>query len=175
MSTLKLNNIEAATGTTINIASGDKLTGATGSIAAPGSVIQVQSSQVSAWSPMNSDTLATTGLAVSITPKFSSSKVLILVSINGLYTVDSATYGIYQLYKGSSFLNHISSAQGQNQTVVSESLAHQFLDSPSTTSATTYSVYYRSSANSSSIGFNNYALGGNNTTNSTITAMEIAQ
>ncbi len=146
-----------------------------GSINMPGSIIQVQSSQVSAWSPMNSDTLTSTGLAVSITPKFSSSKVLISVSINGLYTVDSATYGVYQLYKGSSFLNHISSAQGQNQTVVSEGLAHQFLDSPSTTSATTYSVYYRSSANSSSIGFNNYALGGNNTTNSTITAMEVAQ
>jgi len=147
-----------------------------GTVAMPaGMVVQVQSSQVSAWSPMNSDTLTSTGLSVSITPKFSSSKVLISISINGLYTVDSATYGIYQLYKGTSFLNHISSAQGQNQTVVSESLAHQFLDSPSTTSATTYSVYYRSSANSSSIGFNNYALGGNNTTNSTITAMEIKQ
>ena len=156
----------------------DTITGKTtaGTVAMPaGMVLQVQSSQVSAWSPMNSDTLASSGLSVSITPKFSSSKVLISVSINGLYTIDSATYGIYQLYKGTSFLNHISSAQGQNQSVVSESLAHQFLDSPSTTSATTYSVYYRASANSSTIGFNNYALGGNNTTNSTITAMEIKQ
>ena len=41
MSTLKLNNIEAATGTTINIASGDKLDGAAGSIIVPGIVIQV--------------------------------------------------------------------------------------------------------------------------------------
>ncbi len=46
MSTLKLNNIEAATGTTINIASGDKISGAAGSIVAPGQVIQTVSTTV---------------------------------------------------------------------------------------------------------------------------------
>ena len=44
MSTLKVNSIEARTGTTISVASGQKLTGAAGSIVTPGNVLQFQSS-----------------------------------------------------------------------------------------------------------------------------------
>jgi phosphotransferase system IIB component len=43
MSTLKTNTIQAATGSTVNVASGHKLSGAAGSIVAPGQVIQVVS------------------------------------------------------------------------------------------------------------------------------------
>ena len=42
MSTLKVNSIEARTGTTISVASGNKISGAAGSIAAPGQIIQIQ-------------------------------------------------------------------------------------------------------------------------------------
>lgn len=44
MSTLKVNSIEARTGTTISVASGNKITGAAGSIVTPGNVLQFQSS-----------------------------------------------------------------------------------------------------------------------------------
>ena len=43
MSTLKVNTIQPESGSTINIPSGNKLTGAAGSIVAPGAPIQVQS------------------------------------------------------------------------------------------------------------------------------------
>ena len=150
-----------------------------GNVAMPaGMVLQVQSSQVSAWSPTNSQSLISTGLAVSITPKFSNSKVLVSVSMNGLYTDAGTTYALYHLYRGGSIINFMTSVQGQNAGSGYEygaCLSNQFLDSPSTTSATTYTVYYRSSASGQSVGFNNYGIGGNNTTTSQITAMEIKQ
>ena len=43
MSTLKTNTIQAATGTTVNVASGHKMSGTAGSIIAPGMPLQVQS------------------------------------------------------------------------------------------------------------------------------------
>jgi len=143
-----------------------------------GAVLQVQSSQVSAWSPTSSTSAIASGLSVTITPKFNNSKVLVLVSMNGLYTQAAGTYAVYHLYKGGSIVNFMSSVQGQNAGSGYEygaCLAHQYLDSPATTSATTYEVYYLSAGTSGSVGFNNYAAGGNNTTHSTITAMEIAQ
>ena len=143
-----------------------------------GSTIQVVSSQRSAWSPTNSTSAVASGLNVTITPKFNNSKVFVLVSMNGLYTASAGTYGVYHLYKNGSIVNFMSSVQGQNAGSGFEygaCLAHQFFDSPATTSATTYEVYYLSAGTAGSIGFNNYAVGGNNTTHSTITAMEIAQ
>ena len=143
-----------------------------------GAVLQIQSSQKSAWSPTSSTSAVASGLSVTITPKFNNSKVLVLVSMNGLYTQTAGTYGVYHLYKGGSIVNFMSSVQGQNAGSGFEygaCLAHQFLDSPATTSATTYEVYYLSAGTTGSVGFNNYALGGNNTTHSTITAMELAQ
>ena len=47
MSTLKLNNIEAATGTTINVASGNKISGAEGSLSIPGTIVQVKEATTS--------------------------------------------------------------------------------------------------------------------------------
>ena len=41
MSTLKTNTIQAATGSTVSIASGNKISGAAGSIVAPGQILQV--------------------------------------------------------------------------------------------------------------------------------------
>ena len=44
MSILKVNNLQAESGTTVSVASGHKISGATGSIVTPGNVIQFKSS-----------------------------------------------------------------------------------------------------------------------------------
>ena len=85
MSTLKVNTIQPESGSTINIPSGNKLTGAAGSIVAPGSVIQVVSTTIDGQTTTSStSTYASTPTAATITPTSATSKILVSVS-SGLF------------------------------------------------------------------------------------------
>ena len=76
VATIKVGKIAAAAGTTINVESGHKITGAAGSIVAPGQVIQtVSNSDGTAFT--TTSTSYVNLISVSITPKFSNSKILI--------------------------------------------------------------------------------------------------
>ena len=86
MSTISVDNIKGRgiTGNTINISSGNKLTGSTGSIAVPGTVIQCQNVHVTERSSQsitqnqNSDSATNiSGMTLNVTPKFSNSKMII--------------------------------------------------------------------------------------------------
>ena len=152
-----------------------------GTVAMPaGHVIQTLSSTLATWTATQSQSLISTGLEATITPKFSSSKVLIRISINGCYTVNAATYLVFHLYKNDSNLQSFSTASGQalgntaTDTQYALFCGHEFLDSPSTTSATKYTLYFRSS-NGSDVGINNYAIGGAGSSRSTITLHEVKQ
>ena len=77
----------------------------------------------------------------------------------------------------------ILSILGKHETAILSSLIiipitgqmlHFYLDSPATTSATKYTVYNRSGSGGS-IGINNYGIGGDGSTRSTILLQEIAQ
>ena len=89
MSTLKTNNLEVVTGSTITsnanltLASGKTLTGAAGSITVPGMIIQtVQTvSRSSVSSTSSSYVEASTNFRASITPIYSDSKLLITATI----------------------------------------------------------------------------------------------
>ena len=72
--------------------------------------------------------------------------------------------------------NHhsISTAVAQNGESASDSVAHSYLDSPNTTSATTYAVYMRSGTGGGNIGIGNYAIGGDGSTRSTMILTEIS-
>ena len=173
--TIKVGKLQAADGTsdTISLESGH-------SLHTPGLTLQTVSSTLATWTATQSQSLITTGLEATITPKFSSSKVLIRISINGCYTVNAATYLVFHLYKNDSNLQSFSTASGQaNANTAADTqyalyCGHEFLDSPSTTSATKYTLYYRSS-NGSDVGINNYGIGGAGSSRSTITVQEIAQ
>ena len=121
-----------------------------------------------------------TGMSLTITPKFSTSKVLVTIALNGVYTQEAAHYVRIHLYKGGSNLSGISTAHGQalasssNETEYATGLSTVYLDSPATTSATTYTVYYGSS-HGTSVGVCNYGVGGNGSTRCSIMAQEIAQ
>ena len=134
-----------------------------------GKVLQVVYANHNTTLSTTSTSLQTTGVAAAITPSSTSNKVLITVSIplrlNGDLAID------VDLFKGSSSIFLVGNDAGDNGTSAHENLgqyAFTYLDSPSTTSATTYTVYVRStggSANLVAMGNNQYG---------TITLQEIA-
>ena len=73
MSTLFVNNLNTASGTTITVPTGKQLK-------APGMVIQMQNSVLAGGvDTTNSASFLDTGLSCNITPKYSNSKILIMV------------------------------------------------------------------------------------------------
>lgn len=132
-----------------------------------GSVLQVVSYSVTLSGSTTSSTLSTTSLATSITPKFSTSKILvraiITASANG-----ASTQPIFTIYRNSTNLATGSSYMGairNGASYIDGNVTMETLDSPATTSSTTYTVYGATNAGT--------AYWGNGMT-STITVMEIA-
>ena len=160
MSKITVDTVEPATGTSLTLgASGDTITvpsGATiansGTATGFGKVLQVVNATKSDTNSTTSNTAVTTGLEASITPSATSSKVLVLISF--AYQADSDTNSIFQLYRGSTAI-HLGDAAGSRErasvgTVYQKpgaandilSASINCLDSPSTTSATTYKLMY---------------------------------
>ncbi len=109
---------------------------------------------------------ASNTLSVDITPSSTSSKVLILVSSSAKCNGNSN--GFFTVYRDSTNLGH--STNGFIRTTdgnvdVSVGLGINYLDSPNTTSATTYQVYIKASANTVFLQ--------SNTCRGVITALEI--
>ena len=173
MSTLAVNTIQAQTGTTVSVPTGQTLV-------APGHVIQVQ--QVDFTQRHHINTTSRVGLsgqyAVSITPKFANSKILVQTNINciagdtntirailvrsvGGTPVDVANLGFY--------------STSTNWDPFNTNFCH--LDSPATTSAVVYYVEWRLDQVEIYVNYANGSAGFNgvNDSRSTITAMEIAQ
>jgi len=141
-----------------------------------GSLMQVVQTHVTAYTTTSSNSNTSTGLTVTITPKFSSSKVLITGNMNGCYSNGATRYATYELFKGGSFLVYIHQLVGYahiNAPINYDvDWSFSYLDSPNTTSATTYDLQWAAQNGGNSY-FNNYGIA-NNSTRSTITAYEIA-
>jgi hypothetical protein len=142
-----------------------------------GSVLQVVNARLSPYTSTSSTSYVDTGLTASITPTSSTSKILAFASINGCEKGNNNASMRFQLVRNSTsillFENAIfAGTSGSGFTYGNTSTS--FLDSPATTSATTYKVQFSISNGSGIIYINNYAAGGDNTTNCTLTLMEIA-
>ena len=114
---------------------------------APGHVIQTVSAEFSDLQTYtNSTSLVNTTLTGTITPKFSTSKILVTISTQG-HTSSSGDYGLYGLKRGTTNLKSGRSfaAQANNDW---ETISFSYLDSPATTSATTYTLTMKSYAGS---------------------------
>jgi len=135
-----------------------------------GAVLQVVNATTTAAITTSSTSFVTTGFSVSITPSSSTSKVFVLVSGGGGYNggigtslwstiyrgatnLGDATYGFQRIFAGSS--------------AVMSPYSMAALDSPATTSSTTYTCYFR--ASSGTVDFSNVDRG-----LISFTAMEIA-
>ena len=138
-----------------------------------GSVLQVVNGTYSTAASNSTSTYADTGLTASITPSSATSKILVVVHQADPYksvtntgsgvniklvrgATDIVTFGLANCYTGTAMQN--------NGTTISTS----FLDSPATTSSTTYKTQFANFTNAAAVGLQ--ASGGT----STITLMEIA-
>ena len=144
-----------------------------------GTVLQVVNATYSTSVTNNTNVYADTGLTATITPTSTTSKVLVLVSQNGC-AKNSGNLGsamVLRLVRGSTELLMID--QGAGYTGVSAEnwiggLSICQLDSPATTSATTYKTQFRNNVNAAGVQVQVGVSSGNNPTTSGITLMEIA-
>lgn len=129
-----------------------------------GSVLQVVSAVTNTTTSNSSSTaVAATNLSVSITPKFSTSKIFIIASVPA---TASNGNGNYYIAKNASPIGVTEKYLSAGGTGTQFAISLSYLDSPATTSATTYQIYFN--AGSSTMYVNQ------NGSYSTITAMEIA-
>jgi len=148
----------------------------TGTVAAArlpaGAVLQVVSATYSTQVTNSTQTNADTGLTATITPSSATSKILCIVNMAGLYNGGNNGLGHQlQLIRGATnigtfarYTNYITSALG-----LINHAGYNFLDSPSTTSATTYKVQFcKSDGTAGTVGVQQ------NSDVSAITLMEIA-
>jgi hypothetical protein len=113
--------------------------------ASAGQVLQVVNATYSTATSTTSENYVTTGLTASITPKFSTSKILAFISIAQYATVDTdQSGGSFGLYRGASEIANLGGNVGYiiNTTTTIIPLFFQYLDSPATTSSTTYTLYF---------------------------------
>jgi hypothetical protein len=156
--------------------------------ASSGAVAQVKSTSKTDTFTMTSNTYADiTGLSVSITPTSASNKILIIASVN--FNGDAGvTAAAARLMRGSTAIGIGDTASSRTPATSggvqgadddypgSSSLT--FLDSPATTSATTYKVQVRGTGGPSPAVYVNRGLADSDTSNnfryiSTITVMEV--
>jgi hypothetical protein len=119
--------------------------------ASAGSVLQVVQGTTSSGTSTTSTNFGTTGLTATITPKFSTSKILIIVSLSTQITNNggSAGLGLAVYRNGSSVYSDPAAYASMYMGTVSGAnprtrLPLNYLDSPSSTSSTTYAIYFNS-------------------------------
>tara|TARA_A200000113_G_scaffold8922_1_gene9032 strand:- start:225 stop:758 length:534 start_codon:yes stop_codon:yes gene_type:complete len=177
MSTLKVDTIQGKT--------------TSGTVAMPsGYVVQFIDKTFTNQTAVNSDTYTTiSDGTVTITPKFSNSKIMIMACLNVMVNDSNTQYvfGGFQFKRGSTVItqNHTDNAGpfefgtnigGGSSSQLNSRISYNIIDSPNTTSATTYSIegrcyYYSGAAGTITVNI----FGGNTGGQSTIHAMEIKQ
>lgn len=146
-----------------------------------GSVVQVVTGTTSTQVTGTSTTYVDTGLSASITPNSSTNKILVLVSQQATWAGGSNAGGGIKLVRGSTDVYlPATDSTGPYEIYLANSgtgnqLFHRYnliyLDSPATTSSTTYKTQVRSYNNTHTYYINQY--GGVTSSTSTITLMEI--
>jgi hypothetical protein len=174
--TLQAPNVAGTTTLTLPSTSGNVITSANINSNLPtGSVLQVVSFITNTRTTSSSGSYVDTDLSASITPSSSSNKILVIVT----YTLaaDNSSYaGWSQLVRGSTQIAQRTYYTASANTYTSMSASLSILDSPATTSSTTYKMQIRTDG-AGTISFNgpttmSYSTG-TPTNHSTITLMEI--
>jgi hypothetical protein len=142
--------------------------------ASAGQVLQVVNATYGTEVSSASNTQIATGLTASITPKFSTSKILVIANLNGVgHTTNNTSVESYlrrnttQLYRMSLIAGANDANSGNNTTDVG-SVSTTYLDSPATTSSTSYNCTFASQQNNATAYVQRYG------STSSITLMEIA-
>ena len=150
---------------------------ALGALVTTGQIVQIVDSVTATGIESFSDSLVPTGHTATITPQSADNKILILMSFGFAQTnayANNAANAFWTLYRGSTNLAtgsgylgmaNVNTINSQSNVYIQES--YQLLDSPNTTSSTTYQTYVRRSGNASA--------GYNTLNNARIILLEIKQ
>jgi len=121
-----------------------------------GKVLQVVQGTLATPTTNSTNTFADTGLTATITPTLATSKVLVLVTQNGCSKVGSNvdnSIGM-RIMRGATSIAVLTVADvytGTNTSLNAGAIAGNYLDSPATTSATTYKTQFKNFFNGSSV------------------------
>jgi hypothetical protein len=141
-----------------------------------GKVLQVVNATYGTETSSSSATFADTGLTATITPTSATSKVLVIVTQQGVQkaTNSQAIVNIKLLRAGSDILTMGDNNGYSNQANYNQigSVSASYLDSPATTSATTYKTQFSSPGSLATAYVQSYG-GTAGSSKSTITLMEI--
>jgi|TARA_B100000900_G_C20464782_1_gene668814 hypothetical protein len=152
-------------------------------------VVQFIDTTFTTTTAINSDTYTTiTDGTVTITPKFINSKIMIMVCLNVMVNDGNTNYvfGGFQFKRGSTVITQNNTDNsgpyelgvnigGGSSTQLNTRASYNIIDSPNTTSATTYSIEGRCYNYSGVAGTLTVNRSDNTAGQSTIHAMEIAQ
>jgi hypothetical protein len=137
--------------------------------ASAGCVLQVVNATYAVETSRSVSTFGDTGLTLSITPKFTTSKILVLANLFVYKDTNNTSVNLNLVRDSttiSSYAVGMALTGNTNPNAVGTSIS--YLDSPATTSATTYKVQFASNSNNA----NAYVQVNNSV--STITLLEIA-
>ena len=167
-STLKVDILQDSGGNNLVTSNGSGVITSAGF----GKIGQVVQTKDTTETATTSSSYSSTPLAVSITPSSTSSKILILaqVSFRIYETSGSDASGYFSIYDGSSHVweNRVRIYDyGGSGSILNATNSYIYLDSPSTTSQKTYTIYQKLTAG------DEIEVNPNNTGDSSITAMEI--
>jgi hypothetical protein len=138
-----------------------------------GKVVQIVNATNGTQTILSSSSFADSNLSATITPTSASNQILVFVTHSGCGKYSSNTALQVRLLRGATTILNIESAaasdSGSGENMIG-SIAANYLDSPATTSATTYKTQICSRANTGSAYINDATSPGSN---STITLMEV--
>ena len=154
-------------GDSIDTSMGDLLGGTTGQVLAKATatnmdfswvaqnIIQVVNATNTTSASNSTSTYATTGLTATITPTYNTSKILVLVSQNGC-SKDNSNSGNgvnLRLVRGATTISQFATILGWTNaaTYTLSAASVCYLDSPATTSATTYKTEFANNSNNAAV------------------------
>jgi len=184
-STILVDKIDPQSGTALEIGtSGDTITipsgvtitnSGTATGFGGGKVLQVLAGTPLGNVNTTTTTFADTGLTVSITPASTSNKILIWVSLVGIYKSGANNSLAAKLLRDTTDILEFGGIAAYNDATSAigvGGVSCNYLDSPSTTSATTYKVQFATTTGTGAVHLANWQTGAIRPKN-TITVMEI--
>jgi len=171
---MAITRVLGATGVAATIPA---LVGGTGRTAVTGNILQVVHATTTTQVSISSTTLTDTTLTAAITPASTSNKVLILATHNGNFVSSANVNNALRiiLLRTTTAIGRTGGVNWIDSSVdsIASSASFNVLDSPSTTSATTYKTQFTNINNSAAAAVQ-YTFGSDWDTTSYITLMEIA-
>jgi len=120
---------------------------------ASGGVVQIVNGTASTTVTSSTNVYIASGLTATITPTSSSNKILVLGNLGGCDKRTGNTYMSVSLRRNGSeiYVPENQALWSSSTDNTSQTVSFQYLDSPATTSAVTYDVYFKSVADTAQV------------------------